>query len=201
LSSDDEPTIWKEQNRDVELEKIIGSLLVSANQENKLERTLTDRLDPYNPLAFSKAYSEQMFNHAGKSYRISVKAYRLGIKEQEEKKTLSDKIQMLLPVFGITALFFLAAFLTISINDIYFNGQAQVAAFLANDKSVAQILEECGSLVILENPNPRLSIALYAACDKQIKQIQEFCQTDSASATICSDERIGKYLMARRLLE
>jgi len=132
---------------------------------------------------------------------MSVEAHRLRIKEQEEKKTLSEQIQILLPAFGITALLFLAAFLTISINDIYFNGRAQVAAFLANEASIAQILEKCGSLVVFENPHPRLSIALYAACDKQIKQIQEFCQTGSASATICSDERISEYLMARRLLK
>jgi hypothetical protein len=202
LSDDDEPVLKnEEQKRDLELEKIIGSLLISENQENKLGRILAGRLDPYNPVAFSKEDSYYVFNHAGKSYRISVEAHRVDdIKEQEEKKKiLSERVQMLLPAFGLTALFFLAAFLTISINDIYFNGQAQVAAFLANDESVAQILEKCGSLVALENPNPRLSIALYAACDKQIKQVQEFCQTDSS--TICTDERISEYLMARRLLK
>lgn len=200
--SDDEPVSKNgEQNQDIELEEIIGRLLISENQENKLQRNLTDRLDSHNPLAFSKAYSDYVFNHAGKTYRISVKAHRLQIKEQDEKRTLAEQVQMLLPAFGITVLFFLAAFLTISINDFYFNGHAQVAAFLANDDSVAQILEKCGNLVTLENPNPRLSIALYAACDKQIKQIQESCQTGSASATICTDERISEYLMARRLSE
>lgn len=201
LSNYDDHVIWKEQERDLELEKIIGNLLMSESQENKLQRTLADRLDPYNPAAFSKEYSDYTFNHAGKSYRISVRVEKIDINEKEEKKTLSEKVMTFLPTFGIMAIFFLTAFLTIFINDTYFNGSGQVAAFLANDESIAQMLEKCGSLVILENPHPRLSIALYAACDKQIKQIQEFCKTNSASNTVCSDERINKYLVARRLLK
>ena len=188
-----------EHNCDIELEEIIGSLLVSESQENKLQRTLTDRLDPHNPLAFSKANSDYVLHHAGRSYRVSVKVDLVDIKEQEEKKTLADHVRMLLPPFGITALLFLTAFLTISINNIYFNGQAKVEASLANDESIAQILEKCESLVILKNPNPRLSIALYAVCDKQIKQVQEFCEAHS-TMSICKDERIGEYLVARRLL-
>ena len=197
MPDDDEP-VWqnKELRRDLELEKIIGSLLVPENQENKLERIFADRIDPYNLVAFSKEYSEHVFKHEGKSYRISVKVDKVDIKK--EKRTLFQQMQMLLPAFGITASLFLAAFLTISVNDVYFNGRAKVAAFLANDEYIAQILEKCGSLVNWENPHPRLSIALYAACDKQIKQIQEFCEIHYTN--MCTDERIDKYLMARKLL-
>lgn len=202
LEDDDEDDpIWKneEQNRDIELEEIIGSLLVSERQESKIQRTLTNRLDPQNPLAFSKANSEYVFYHAGRSYKVSVNVNRVDIKEHEEKKSPAELVRMLLPAFGITALFFLTVFLTISINDIYFNGQAEVAAaFLANDESVEQILKECRNLVNLENPNPRLYIAFYTVCDKQIKQVQEFCESHSAMS-ICEDKRIDEYLVARRL--
>lgn len=188
--TDKEPIFVSEGNRDVELEKIIGSLLVAEYQMNKLNRMLTDRLDPYNPSAFSKEHSDFTFNRAGKSYRVSVRVDRADFKE----KTSIDSKHML-PALGVVASLFLAALIAIIMGGTYSNAQLQ--SVLPED-SAALILERCTKSGMLDNPNPRMFAGSYAVCEKQIKQLQEFCKTRSAE--VCMDERIDEYLRARKLV-
>ena len=188
-----------EQDRDIELEKIMANLLLSENQEYRLQRTLLDRLDKYHPMAFSQGHSDYAFRHEGRSFRISIKVEGLtDSKELEKKRSYDEQARMLLPIIGIISLFFVVAFVIIFVNNLYFGGNEQVAAFLVNEESVTKIVEKCGSNAIMENPHPRLTVGLYAECDKQIKQIQEYCKTHSIN--ICKDERIDRYSLMRRLL-
>jgi|SRR5919199_3212123 hypothetical protein len=188
-----------EQDHDVELEKIMANLLVSENQEDRLQRTLSDRFDKYHPLAFSQDYSDYAFKHRDRSFRISIKLEQMtDTKNLQKKRSHEAQARMLMPMIGIISLFFLVAVVIIFVNNVYFGGNEQVASFLAHEESVAQIVEKCGSNAILKEPYSRLSVSLYAECDKQIKQIQEYCKTHAMD--ICQDERIDRYLLVRRLL-
>ena len=188
-----------EQDHDVELEKIMANLLVSENQEDRLHRILSDRVDKYHPLAFSQDYSDYVFKHSGRSFRISIKVEHMtDTKKLQKKRSREAQARILMPIIGIISLFFLVGFAIIFVNNVYFGGNEQVATFLAHEESVAQIVEKCGSNAILEEPYSRLSVSIYAECDKQIKQIHEYCKTHAMD--ICKDERIDRYLSVRRLL-
>jgi hypothetical protein len=62
-----------EENRDLELENIVGNLLIAEYQVDKLRTRLADLVDGFRPkMRFNKA-STHVFKHNDKWYKISIR--------------------------------------------------------------------------------------------------------------------------------
>jgi hypothetical protein len=63
----------EEENRDLELENIVGNLLIAEYQVDKLRTRLADLVDGFRPkMRFNKA-STHVFKHNDKWYKISIR--------------------------------------------------------------------------------------------------------------------------------
>src|SRR5918911_1704733 len=75
------------------------SLGCSEKQEDRLQRTLSDRFDKYHPLAFSQDYSDYAFKHRDRSFRVSIKVERMtDTKNLQKKRSHEAQARMLMPM-------------------------------------------------------------------------------------------------------
>ena len=73
-----------EEKRDLELENIVGNLLVAEYQVDKLRTRLADLVDGFRPeMRFNKT-SAQVFKHNNKWYKLSLKIDETDIDSAKE---------------------------------------------------------------------------------------------------------------------
>jgi hypothetical protein len=73
-----------EEKRDLELENIVGNLLIAEYQVDKLRTKLADLVDGFRPeMRFNKA-STQVFKHNNKWYKLSLRIDETDINSAEE---------------------------------------------------------------------------------------------------------------------
>jgi hypothetical protein len=73
-----------EEKRDLELENIVGNLLIAEYQVDKLRTKLADLVDGFRPeMRFNKA-STQVFKHNNKWYKLSLRINETDINSAEE---------------------------------------------------------------------------------------------------------------------
>ncbi|AFU60074.1 hypothetical protein Ngar_c31580 [Candidatus Nitrososphaera gargensis Ga9.2] len=69
------------EDRDIELENIIGNLLIAEYQVDKLRNRLVDKISP----SYSSAGAK---DHSAYSFKIGSKWYRVSIKVEEQRLAL-----------------------------------------------------------------------------------------------------------------
>ena len=62
-----------EENRDLELENIVGNLLIAEYQVDKLRTRLADLVDGFRPKMRFNKVSTHVFKHNNKWYKISIR--------------------------------------------------------------------------------------------------------------------------------
>jgi hypothetical protein len=62
-----------EEKRDLELENIVGNLLVAEYQVDRLRTRLNDMINGYRPYAKSNKTSTHVFKHKNKWYKLSLR--------------------------------------------------------------------------------------------------------------------------------
>ena len=62
-----------EEDRDLELENIVGNLLIAEYQVDKLRTRLADLIDGFRPKMRFNKVSTQVFKHNDKWYKISLR--------------------------------------------------------------------------------------------------------------------------------
>jgi hypothetical protein len=78
MSSESENKKKELEKRDIELENIVGNLMIAEYQVEKLRTRVTERIDAYG-YAPDKKVSSHMFKHDNKWFKISVKVEELPI--------------------------------------------------------------------------------------------------------------------------
>ena len=63
----------EEENRDLELENIVGNLLIAEYQVDKLRTRLADLVDGFRPKMRFNKVSTHVFKHNDKWYKISIR--------------------------------------------------------------------------------------------------------------------------------
>jgi len=66
------------ENRDIELESIVGNLMIAEYQVEKLRTRVTEKIGRYG-YAADKKVSSHMFKHDSRWFKISVKVEELAI--------------------------------------------------------------------------------------------------------------------------
>ena len=66
------------EKRDIELENIVGNLMIAEYQVEKLRARVTEKIGRYG-YAADKKVSSHMFKHDGRWFKISVKVEELAI--------------------------------------------------------------------------------------------------------------------------
>ena len=66
------------EKRDIELENIVGNLMIAEYQVDKLRTRVTEKIGRYD-YAADKKVSSHMFKHDGRWFKISVKVEELAI--------------------------------------------------------------------------------------------------------------------------
>ena len=77
-------TISETDERDIELENIIGNLLIAEYQVDKLKNRLVEKVTPAHSGMRAKDHSAYSFKSGTKWYRVSIKI------EEEELGTVED---------------------------------------------------------------------------------------------------------------
>lgn len=75
-----------EDDRDMELENIIGNLMIAQYQVDKLRSRLSERVGGYGSASNKKA-SAHIFKHADKWYKITVKVDEMSVGQREISNT------------------------------------------------------------------------------------------------------------------
>ena len=70
-----------EEQRDLELENIVGNLMIAQYQVDKLRSRLSERIDGYGSIRNKKA-SVHVFKHNKKWYKVSTKVEALSLTDQ-----------------------------------------------------------------------------------------------------------------------
>jgi hypothetical protein len=76
-----------EEERDLELENIVGNLMIAQYQVDKLRSRLSERISGYGSISYKKG-SVHVFKHNEKWYKVSTKV---------EEVTLNNSINVIKP--------------------------------------------------------------------------------------------------------
>jgi hypothetical protein len=68
-----EPGKEEEEKRDLELENVVGNLLIATYQVDKLRMRLADLVDGFRPKMSNNKVSTHMFKHNNKWYKLSLR--------------------------------------------------------------------------------------------------------------------------------
>jgi hypothetical protein len=188
----------EEEKTDPDLDNMIDQLGVAEYQVNKVRRILGSRLDKSNPVVFSKRSSTYAFKSDGKVYRITIEANTFNIVKKSTMRSFRNALKS--PAFIITFSLCSAIICMLALVNMYWTspllGSLSNKELALVDRQYSLILDRCAAFMSDSGFNPRSLGAQYAACNKSIIQLQEFCK-DHQIAT-CGDERIGLYLKANR---
>jgi hypothetical protein len=191
-------SILEKEEKDPQLDDMIGQLGVAEYQVNKLRRILARRLDRSNPIAFSKRSSTYAFESGGKVYRITIEVDTFDIRERSSFAFI-DALKS--PAFIITSILCSAIICVLAVVNLY--GSSPVLGTLSEeelgllDRQYSLMLDRCATLINGDDhrPDPRIFGALYSICDKAIIQLQGFCKEHHIA--ICEDKRIELYLTGK----
>ena len=78
-----------EEKRDLELENIVGNLLIAEYQEDRLRTRLTDLVSGYRPQMMKNNASIHVFKHNNKWYKLSLRVDETNVssgKDDSEQK-------------------------------------------------------------------------------------------------------------------
>lgn len=78
-----------EEDRDMELENIIGNLMIAQYQVDKLRSRLSERVGGYGSASNKKA-SAHIFKHADKWYKITVKVDEMAVGQRDLSPSSED---------------------------------------------------------------------------------------------------------------
>jgi hypothetical protein len=193
-------SILEKEERDPELDDMIGQLGVAEYQVNKLRNILASRLDRSNPIAFSKRSSTYAFESGGRVYRITIEADTFDIgKRSTTTRSLMDALKS--PAFIITSSLCSAIICVLALVSLYWSspllGTLSDRELGTLDRQYSLILDRCAALMKDDDrPDPRIFGSLYSICNKAIIQLQGFCK-ERYIAT-CEDERIELYLTGNK---
>ena len=67
------------EKRDIELENVVGNLMIGEYQIEKLRGMVTQKIGGYGTYGTDKKVSSHMFKHGNKWFKISVKVEELAI--------------------------------------------------------------------------------------------------------------------------
>ena len=73
-----------EEKRDLELENIVGNLLVAEYQVDRLRTRLNDLINGYRPLIKSNRISAHVFKHNNKWYKLSLRIDETDVNSTED---------------------------------------------------------------------------------------------------------------------
>jgi hypothetical protein len=193
-------SILEKEERDPELDDMIGQIGVAEYQVNKLRNILASRLDRSNPIAFSKRSSTYAFESGGRVYRITIEADTFDIgKRSTTTRSLMDALKS--PAFIITSSLCSAIICVLALVSLYWSspllGTLSDRELGTLDRQYSLILDRCAALMKDDDrPDPRIFGSLYSICNKAIIQLQGFCK-ERYIAT-CEDERIELYLTGNK---
>jgi hypothetical protein len=74
-----------EEERDLELENIVGNLMIAQFQVDKLRSRLSERIGGYGSISNKKA-SVHVFKHNGKWYKVSTKVEEVSLNSNSVMK-------------------------------------------------------------------------------------------------------------------
>ena len=74
-----------EEERDLELENIVGNLMIAQYQVDKLRSRLSERIDGYGSISNKKA-SVNVFKHNEKWYKVSTKVEEVSLNSNNVMK-------------------------------------------------------------------------------------------------------------------
>jgi hypothetical protein len=77
----------KNQNRDLELESIVGNMLISQYQIHKLKSRIADRFDEWWILSQNKNRNSSsfVFNRHGKEFKVSLKVDEFNSRDLDDR--------------------------------------------------------------------------------------------------------------------
>jgi hypothetical protein len=77
-TNNNNPLPYNEEERDLELENIIGNLMIAQYQVDKLRSRLSERIGGYGSASNKKA-STNIFKHNNKWYKISMRVDEMSV--------------------------------------------------------------------------------------------------------------------------
>jgi hypothetical protein len=80
-----------EEKRDLELENIVGNLLIAEYQVDRLRTRLNDMVNGYRPYIKSNKTSTHVFKHNNKWYKLSLRIDESDTIGAKESKTAAEK--------------------------------------------------------------------------------------------------------------
>jgi hypothetical protein len=189
----------KEEEKDPQLDDMIGQLGVAEYHVNKLRRILGSRLDRSSPIAFSKRSSTYAFESRGKVYRVTCEVDTFDIRESSTPAFI-DALKS--PAFIITSILCSAIICILALVNPYWSspvlGTFSDRELGILDRQYSLMLDRCATLMNDDGdhrPDPRIFGALYSICDKTIIQLQGFCKEHHIAT--CDDKRIELYLTGK----
>lgn len=78
------PSEKQEEGRDIELENIVGNLMIAQYQVDRLRSRLSDRIGSGLGSATNKKGSTHTFKHGNRWYKITLKLDELTINERQD---------------------------------------------------------------------------------------------------------------------
>jgi hypothetical protein len=75
-----------EEERDLELENIVGNLMIAQYQVDKLRSRLSERISGYGSISYKKA-SVHVFKHNEKWYKVSTKVEEVSLNNSNNNAT------------------------------------------------------------------------------------------------------------------
>ena len=75
-----------EEERDLELENIVGNLMIAQYQVDKLRSRLSERISGYGSISYKKG-SVHVFKHNEKWYKVSTKVEELSLNNSNNNAT------------------------------------------------------------------------------------------------------------------
>ena len=72
-----------EEERDLELENIVGNLMIAQYQVDKLRSRLSERISGYGSISYKKA-SVHVFKHNDKWYKVTTKVDEMAVADMKE---------------------------------------------------------------------------------------------------------------------
>ena len=81
-----------EEKRDLELENIVGNLLIAEYQVDRLRTRLDDLVDGYRPQMKNNKASTLVFKHNNKWYKLSLRIDETDINSSKENETGKNQI-------------------------------------------------------------------------------------------------------------
>jgi hypothetical protein len=81
-----------EEKRDLELENIVGNLLIAEYQVDRLRTRLTDLVSGYRPQMMKNKASTHLFKHNYKWYKLSLRIDETDVNSSKEKENGKNQI-------------------------------------------------------------------------------------------------------------